>query len=325
MALTAKSRAQVALNATTTLEPTAVLAVVKQATGSVKGGTYGHYFRPAIAALALAAVVSIAGCGATTTTPTSTPASTKPQAPTTTTPRSTPPSTKPQAPTTTPTSTPPTSLAGTITMTGSGTTVVETVSLSKIGYGQSAAPAEEVLSSGLDQNLANPTVVATSAFVYGVLTFKYVGGRVPIDLSFDTPGVAGAFVDVSGCDFGSNGGVCDDPTGADGPPASASGAPPLLQIGGQWTAGGSGTDPVGFSMQPNETVDVPMWIQFPGAVSNTQATIPQAQLNVMSWYLTPYVGEIGTNLSVTYSGPQVAKCADGTQALLPFAKHPSCG
>jgi hypothetical protein len=38
MALTAKSRAQVALNATTTLEPAAVLAVVKQATSGVKGG-----------------------------------------------------------------------------------------------------------------------------------------------------------------------------------------------------------------------------------------------------------------------------------------------
>jgi hypothetical protein len=212
-------------------------------------------------------------------------------------------------------------MAGTITMTGSGTTVVETVSLSKIGYGQSAGPSEDVLSSALDQDLADPTVVATSAFVYGVLTFKYVGGRVPIDLTFGGDTVPTAFVDISGCDFDPSSGDCDDPTGADGPPASAAGAPPLLQINGQWTDGNADSNFVGFSMQPNETINVPMWIQFPGAVSNTQAAIPQTQLNVMSWYLTPYISQITTAPSLKYSGPRAADC-DGTDALLPFAKLP---
>lgn len=38
MAVTAKARSQTALHATTSLEPEAVLALVKQATGAVKGG-----------------------------------------------------------------------------------------------------------------------------------------------------------------------------------------------------------------------------------------------------------------------------------------------
>jgi hypothetical protein len=38
MAVTAKARSQTALHATTSLEPQAVLALVKQATGAVKGG-----------------------------------------------------------------------------------------------------------------------------------------------------------------------------------------------------------------------------------------------------------------------------------------------
>jgi hypothetical protein len=192
---------------------------------------------------------------------------------------------------------PSTKAIGTITLSGSGTTVTEGVSLGQLGYGQPAAPPQDVLSSMTNQNDALSSVIATSAFVYGELQFRYTTGSLPINLTFtDT----GPFGNVSG-----------------GFPADA-GA--IFDIDGQWTDGGGDGSPVSFSMQSGSSLAMPFWIQFPEGRSNASPTIPQDQLNLLSWQLMPSVDQI-SNGTTTLAGPQAADC-DGEHELLPFAQLP---
>ncbi len=184
---------------------------------------------------------------------------------------------------------------GIVTMSGAGTDLTENIQLSAIGYGPSAAPPQNVLGSHVDQNLALPVEIDSSGFVYGVLTFSYTVGRVPMSLYL---GTNSGFGNVTG----------SYPQGGDSE---------IYEIGGQWTDGDASGDAPGIVIQPRQTVSVPMWIQFVGAVSNAQASLSQKTLDDMTWQLTPNPSPPNTS----YSGPQAANCS-GTKTFLPFAHLP---
>jgi hypothetical protein len=181
---------------------------------------------------------------------------------------------------------------GTVTMNGGGTKVTEAVSLGTLGYGQEAAPPQQVLEAS---NSDYTTTIATSAYVSGNLKLSYIGGRVPINFTFADVRTLG---NLSG-----------------GFPTEASA---VFDIDGQWTTGGSEGESA-VSMNPNETIEIPIWLQIGGAVSNTQASIPQKDFNLMTWELVPYIEQAGP--PTAYSGPQAATC-NGKHVLLPFAKLP---
>jgi len=193
-------------------------------------------------------------------------------------------------------SAPEVSPVGTLTVSGPGTRIIEYVSLGQVGYGQSAAPPQEVLSSMSNQNDALESVIATSAFVQGEMRLIYAHGSLPATVALPQSSL---FNNITG-----------------GFPANA-GA--IYEVNGRWKDGEGSA--VAFTMQAGESETIPLWIQFPEARSNAEPTISEAVLDTMSLELVPTVDQAGANPTVVVSGRQAADC-EGAHELLPFAKLP---
>ena len=188
---------------------------------------------------------------------------------------------------------------GTVTNTGPGTELSETVSLGAIGYGQAGAAPQDVLSSMTNQNDALPSIIATSAFVHGELSLDYSLGSLPITVFFDPTEVFGNI------------------TGGVPPDAGA-----IMDVNGQWQDDGSDGAGISFTMQPKQSVTYAVWIQFPDVLTNAAPTITQSQANDLTFTLNPTIETGGSGSADTVSGPQAADCNIVGHQLLPFARFP---
>lgn len=186
-----------------------------------------------------------------------------------------------------------------------GTTLTERYLLGRVLYTRNGGVPQAALEAC---NQDFPTALATDAYVQGRITVSYTKGRVP------------TYVQIGGDTSGINqlgGGTTFDAV------------PAIKDMSGNWQCPATSADDgiVRVTMQPGGWVSLPVWYIFSDAVSNTQAALTAAEMNIM----TPVINVVSDQFSypwpdATWSGPTVATCQQhGGTYLFPFAKSkPDC-
>ena len=191
---------------------------------------------------------------------------------------------------------------GTITLSGSGTTVTEQLSLTPIAYGTSAAPSTDVLNSYANSNYLQPEIIARSGYVHGQMTLSYTRGTLPVMLSYSKPWSA---LSNELSQYDAN-------------------APITVDTSNNGWVSGAGGGGIQLPLQPGQVATYEFWIDLPEAISNSQLTIPPKTQDQMSWQFVPTVDQI-QNPRIALSGPQAAVCSGNTYPgpyLVPFAHLP---
>lgn len=186
--------------------------------------------------------------------------------------------------------------AGTITVSGNGTTVDEQFLLGSLGEGSAAAPPTDVLES-CNSSYTNPSIIDASAFVEGTLTVSYTKGVEPIEVKL--------------VNLENN---LSSPEGGAGIPDKMA-----VYVNHEWQC--NEEQPPTVTIAPGDSEPLSFWLIFPDDLTNERPHLSQTELNRLTLASPLSISEITTTPRETFSGPRAADC-EGTDYLLPFAHLP---